>query len=132
MKNYELKVEITSPKKVQRLLKTIDTNAKEDRREAKDLLKKVKDELADYLQNPPNDENGNPVPIGDTFHKLVQSAVLALNQAGIANERLLKLATLLQKFDSSKEKDPLKVKEMNGSFFAGLAKIADGGKDEED
>lgn len=132
MKNYELKVEITSPKKIQRLLKTIDTNAKEDRKEAKDLLKKVKEELADYLQNPPVDENGNPLPIGDTFHKLVQSAVLALNQAGIANERLLKLATLLQKFDSSKEKDPTKVKELKGSLFAGLDKLVNGGKDEED
>lgn len=132
MRTYELKNEITSSKKIQRLLKTIDTNAKEDRKEAKDLLKKVKEELSDYLESPPMDEAGNPLPIGDTFHKLVQSAVLALNQAGIANERLLKLATLLQKFNPSNEKDPLKQKELKGSLFAGLDRLVNGKKDEED
>lgn len=132
VKSYELKNAITSEKKIQRLLKTIDTNAKEDRKEAKKLLDKVKTELDDYLENPPVDENGNPVPIGDSFHKLVQSAVLALNQAGIANERLLKLATLLQRFISSADKDPTKAKDLKGSLFSSLDKLVNTGKNEED
>lgn len=94
-KNYILKNEVTSPSKIQRLLKTIDTNAKHDRKEAQDLLAKVKETLELLTDRLPTDmESG--MQSADSFTKLIQTATLALNQAGIANERLLKLAMLLQ------------------------------------
>jgi hypothetical protein len=130
VRNYNLKNEITSPKKIQRLLKKISDNAVEDRNEAQDLLSKVKTALNSFLENPPETDEGEQIIGGDSFHKLIQSAVLALNQAGIANERLLKLASLLQKYVSGKEKG-VKGADVETSLFNTIKELASS-NDEED
>lgn len=129
-KQYILKADLSTPAKIQRLLKTIQGNAKDDRSEALELLSAVKAKLRELTESPPEDAEGNPLPIVDTFTKFIQSATLALNQAGVANERLLKLAALLQKFDS-KSKDGKKAGEdVNKSLFAQLQKIQSQDDDE--
>lgn len=111
--------------KIQRLLKTINTNASSDRKDALGLLDQVKAQLKDLVENPPTDEAGNPLPSIDSFTKLIQSASIALNQAGIANEKLLKLAALLQKFYAEKQKSSGNVSEkLNTSLFSQLQKIS--------
>lgn len=130
-KNYILKNEITSPSKIQRLLKTIDTNAKHDRKEAQDLLAKVKETLDLLTDRLPTDmESG--MQSADSFTKLIQTATLALNQAGIANERLLKLAMLLQKFHAENMKNGTKTGQLNGSLFASIEKLANQKIDDEE
>jgi mevalonate kinase len=127
-KEYVLKNVITSPAKIQRLLKKISVNADTDRDRANKLLDKVEEALKQFLANSTENEEG----ANGEFHKLIQSAVLALNQAGIANERLLKLATLLQKFETDGGKGKSKDSgQMGGSLFANLNKLANS-PDEDD
>jgi hypothetical protein len=68
----------------------------------------------------------------DAFTKLIQSATLALNQAGIANERLLKLAMLLQKFEADKAKQGGKTAQLSGSLFSSIEKLANQKSDDDD
>lgn len=128
-KDYILKNEITSPAKIQRLLKTIDSNAREDREQAQELLKTVKDVL-DALPNPleVNDQTGITSP--DAFTKLITTAISAINQAGIANERLLKLAALLQKYNTGNEKGGKGVA-LNGSLFKTIEELANKGQEDD-
>ena len=130
-KNYILKNEITSPAKIQRLLKTIDTNAKDDRKEAQDLLSKVKEALSQLTENLQMDAESG-MQSADAFTKLIQSATLALNQAGIANERLLKLAMLLQKFEADKTKQGGKTAQLSGSLFSNIERLANQKSDDDD
>jgi hypothetical protein len=126
-KEYVLKKVITTNAKIQRLLKKISINADSDRSRANNLLDKVEKALEDYL------ENQNEEQTGDSFHKLIQSAVLALNQAGIANERLLKLATLLQRFQvqgGPKAKEAAEV--THDSLFSKLQDLANNPADDKD
>ena len=74
--------------KINRLAKKIQTNAESDRDEALILFEKCK-EMMDSLA-----EIG---PCVDDFSKIISSCTQALNQMGVANEKLLKLAGLLQK-----------------------------------
>jgi hypothetical protein len=68
----------------------------------------------------------------DSFTKLIQTATLALNQAGIANERLLKLAMLLQKFHSENIKNGAKTGQLSGSLFASIEKLANQKTDDDE
>jgi hypothetical protein len=130
-KKYILTADQSSEGKIQRLLKTINTNASNDRKDALELLDQVKAKLKDLVENPPTDEQGNVLPTIDSFTKLIQSASIALNQAGIANEKLLKLATLLQKFYAEKQKSGgADTGKLNSSLFSQLQKISN--EDDED
>ena len=130
-KKYILTADQSSEGKIQRLLKTINSNASSDRKDALELLDQVKSKLKDLVENPPTDENGNVLPTIDSFTKLIQSASIALNQAGIANEKLLKLATLLQKFYAEKQKGGgADTGKLNSSLFSQLQKISN--EDDED
>jgi len=124
-KDYILKNEITSPGKIQRLLKTIDTNAKKDREEAQDLLRTVREALSN-LDNPIEHNNQTGSTTVDSFTKLINTAILALNQAGIANERLLKLANLLQKYQADTKKTGSNVN-LTGSLFKTIEDLANKG-----
>jgi hypothetical protein len=95
---------MTGHAKVQRLLKRIEDNAKSDRAEANELLKKAKASISDILAQSADDENGLDV---DSLTKLIQAAVTALNQSGSANEKLLKLVAIIQRSVAGvKTKDP--------------------------
>jgi hypothetical protein len=120
-KQYELKKDLTSTAKVQRIVKTVQVNATKDREIATVLLKKVTQELDSFLASPPEDRNI------DNFVKLVQSSVMALNQMGVANEKLLKLGSLLMKYNSDKSKNKgfSDSDDTNKSFFATLKDLTD-------
>lgn len=121
-KPYILKNSPADRSKLDKVLKAIQENAYSDRQEALDLLEKVKNEIAS-LADPTTIVEG--MPSVDVFIKLIQAAALALNQAGIANEKLLKFVAVCQKFTSSKDaKDKGKGELGSGSLFADLSKLA--------
>jgi len=119
------------PQKIDRILKTIKTNAEDDRGEAKQLLKEVKDTLGELTSRIQQVEGAESV---DAFAKLVQSAATALNMMGNANEKLLKLVAILQKFGESNSKKDGTDAIMGGSQFALLSQLAGkkGIKDDEE
>ena len=124
-KKYCLTIDQSSDAKIQRLLKTINHNASTDRKEALELLDQVKSKLKDLVENPPANEDGIPLNSIESFTRLIQSASIALNQAGIANEKLLKLAALLQKFYAEKtKKGAVDSGNLNSSLFSQLQKIS--------
>lgn len=95
--------------KINRLAKQIKVNAEADRDEASDLFERCREKM-DEMEDCGIDE----------FTKLISTCATALNQMGVANEKLLKLAGLLQKhafkvldIDAS---DP-EGKEAQGSLF---------------
>ena len=130
-KQYVLKNSLSTPQKIDRILKTIKTNAEGDRGEAKQLLKEVKDALGELTSRIQQVEGAESV---DAFAKLVQSAATALNMMGNANEKLLKLVAILQKFGESNSKKDGTDAIMGGSQFALLSQLAGkkGIKDDEE
>jgi len=120
--------------KMNRLTKKIKDNAESDRKEAEALLGSCKEamgELTSLLQFVPVGMDGDSLQNADTLHKLISAAATALGQMGNANEKLLKLATLLQKY-RLKEMDAQKgdIKGGEGSMFTALSNLA--GKQDDD
>ena len=120
----------TSQKKVDRLLEKILDNASKDRDEAKTLLSKSKEVLSE-VDGPHTTEEG--IVTVDSITKSIQTAIIALNQMGKANEMLLKLATLIQKITTvSSEKKAGKLLSDGGSLFSKIEQLAKSNKDQED
>jgi hypothetical protein len=120
-KPYILKNSPADRKKLDKVLKAIQDNAYSDREEAADLLAKVKNEI-ESLANPETIVEG--MPSVDTFIKLIQTAAIALNQMGAANEKLLKFVAVCQKFESNKgSKSADKADGVGSSLFNQLSKL---------
>lgn len=117
---------MTSPARVQRLLKRIEDNAKLDRKEANELLTKAKNTIKEIIEDP-TEEGGINI---DSLTKLIQAAVTALNQSGAANEKLLKLVSLMQRMSSPASKDEKGKQGKTASPFETLALLTS--KDDED
>tara|TARA_R110000782_G_scaffold184388_2_gene274743 strand:+ start:107710 stop:108120 length:411 start_codon:yes stop_codon:yes gene_type:complete len=131
---YVLKNKMWDDMKMNRLTKKIKDNAESDRKEAEDLLSSCKEAMGDLtslLQIVSYGEEGSSTQSADTLHKLISAAATALGQMGNANEKLLKLATLLQKY-RLKEMDSAKggTNELKGSMFTALSQLADKKDDE--
>ena len=112
-KKYVLKNKMWDEDKINRLAKDIKANATSDRDVAKELLETCKAEVAEALAN--NDK--------EAFTKLISACTQALGQMGSANEKLLKLISILQKHQFNEQnmdlKDPSKGLG-NGSLFSKL------------
>ncbi len=123
MANYILKNKMWSDQKMNRLVKEIKTNANADREAAQKLFEDCKEAMTDLGQSRVTfDDNGNPNV--DAFSKIIAASTNALGQMGVANEKLLKLAQTMQKYQL-KEMDlegkggPAQ-QELKGSFFSNL------------
>ena len=123
MANYILKNKMWSDQKMNRLVKEIKENAKSDRESAQQLFQDCKDAMQDLGQARVNfDDNGNPNV--DAFTKIIAASTNALGQMGIANEKLLKLAQTMQKYqlkemDLEGKAGPAQ-QELKGSVFSNL------------
>jgi len=124
-KEYVLKNPIISRQKVDRILKTIKDNADTDRIEASNLLEEIKAQLSVVI---PNDRESL-----EGYVRLVNTALAAINQMGNANDKLLKLTGVIQKFIQQTEKeDPVGLGKAAGSFFSQLTAISSKKDDEDD
>jgi len=125
MTNYILKNKMWSDQKMNRLVKQIKDNASSDRDAATELFNECKAALQDLGTRVDADEEGNANV--DAFTKLISASTQALNQMGVANEKLLKLAQTMQKYQL-KEMD-LESKgggaqsELKGSLFSNLSSM---------
>tara|TARA_R110000851_G_scaffold229758_4_gene382484 strand:+ start:2149 stop:2517 length:369 start_codon:yes stop_codon:yes gene_type:complete len=112
-KKYVLKNKMWDEDKINRLAKDIKSNANSDRAIAEELLNTCKAEVEEALAN---DDR-------DAFTKLIAACTQALGQMGSANEKLLKLISILQKHQFKEQdmdmKDPSKGLG-NGSLFSKL------------
>lgn len=113
-KKYVLKKSLVNQNEFNRLLKTIKEAAERDRIEGVELLNLVKAELADRAATAA-DNPENPFPI-DSFVKLVSSALSSLAQMGNANDKLLKLAALVQRAISGAQESDGKGKSTKSIF----------------
>jgi len=108
-----------------RLVKSIKDNAISDRKSASELFQECKEALSELGGRVQFDEQGNSSV--DSFAKVITSSTQALNQMGAANEKLLKLAQTMQKYQL-KEMD-LEGKsgpgsqELKGSVFSNLTSM---------
>jgi len=106
-----------------RLVKEIKENAKADRDAAQQLFEDCKGAMQDLGQSRVNfDEQGNPNV--DAFTKIIAASTNALGQMGVANEKLLKLAQTMQKYqlkemDLEGKAGPAQ-QEVKGSLFSNL------------
>jgi len=105
-----------------RLVKQIKDNAMSDRNSALQLFEECKGALGDIGNRIVFDIEGNPS--ADTFAKLISASTQALTQMGAANEKLLKLAQTMQRYQL-KEMDMDKssgtaAHELKGSLFSNL------------
>jgi len=125
MANYVLKNKLWSDEKMNRLVKSIKDNAISDRKSASELFQECKEALSELGGRVQFDEQGNSSV--DSFAKVITSSTQALNQMGAANEKLLKLAQTMQKYQL-KEMD-LEGKsgpgsqELKGSVFSNLTSM---------
>ena len=132
MANYILKNKMWSDSKMNRLVKEIKDNAKADRDAAHQLFEDCKAAMTDLGQARVNfDDNGNPNV--DAFTKIISASTNALGQMGIANEKLLKLAQTMQKYqlkemDLEGKAGPAQ-QELKGSFFSNLNAMLNKDKD---
>lgn len=123
MASYVLKNKMWSDQKMNRLVKEIKDNAQSDRESAQHLFEDCKTAMQDLAGNRVNfDDNGNPNV--DAFTKIIAASTNALGQMGIANEKLLKLAQTMQKYqlkemDLEGKSGPAQ-QELKGSFFSNL------------
>tara|TARA_R100000664_G_scaffold1547_1_gene3959 strand:- start:3702 stop:4112 length:411 start_codon:yes stop_codon:yes gene_type:complete len=123
MANYILKNKMWSDQKMNRLVKEIKENAKADRESAQQLFEDCKEAMQDLAGNRVTfDTNGNPNV--DAFTKIIAASTNALSQMGVANEKLLKLAQTMQKYqlkemDLEGKAGPAQ-QELKGSFFSNL------------
>ncbi len=112
-----------SDHKMNRLVKEIKDNATSDRDSAKELFEDCKNAMEDLAGNRVSfDDNG--VPNVDAFTKIINASTNALSQMGIANEKLIKLAQTMQKYqlkemDLEGKSGPAN-QELKGSFFSNL------------
>mgnify|MGYP003138032735 FL=1 len=112
-----------SDAKMNRLVKEIKENAKSDRQAAIELFQDCKSAMQDLAGNRVSfDDNGNPNV--DAFTKIIAASTNALGQMGVANEKLLKLAQTMQKYqlkemDLEGKAGPAQ-QELKGSFFSNL------------
>lgn len=103
MANYVLKRPMWTDEKMNRLVKEIRDNAKKDRKESEALLEECKAAMQELregslLQIVTMGSDGETILNADAFYKLINASTQAINQMGAANERLLKLATTMQKY----------------------------------
>lgn len=126
MGRYILKNKVWEQSTINRLCKEVKKNAEDDRQEAKKLLSIVKNELANLIRINTNDDGEVERPGIDAVSKLVSSACQALNQMGVANERLLKFVQLIHKFKTEEDKleksgaPASKLNALKGSLFSEL------------
>jgi len=125
-KQYVLKNPIISKEKVDRLLKTIKDNSESDRIEASELLTDIKNQLQGIDLS---SEDGL-----DGYVKLVNTALNAISQMGNANDKLLKLTGIIQKFlqTAAKDGDSEGLGKAAGSFFSQLTALSNKKDDEDD
>lgn len=116
-KQYVMKNKMWDEDKINRLAKQIQRNAENDRDEALTLFKDCKEVMSTLALGGPS---------VDDFSKLISSCTQALNQMGVANEKLLKLAGLLQKHAFKvmdiEAKSP-EGNQLTGSLFDQLKKL---------
>jgi mevalonate kinase len=105
-----------------RLVKQIKDNASADRDAATELFNECKAALRDLGTRVDSDEEGNSNV--DAFTKLISASTQALNQMGVSNEKLLKLAQTMQKYQLKEMdlegKTGSASQELKGSFFSNL------------
>lgn len=122
MPNYILKNKMWSDQKMNRLVKQIKDNASADRDAATELFNECKAALRDLGTRVDSDEEGNSNV--DAFTKLISASTQALNQMGVSNEKLLKLAQTMQKYQLKEMdlegKTGSASQELKGSFFSNL------------
>ena len=132
MANYILKNKMWSDQKMNRLVKEIKENAKSDRDAAHQLFEDCKTAMQDLAGNRVVfDDNGTPNV--DAFTKIIAASTNALGQMGVANEKLLKLAQTMQKYqlkemDLEGKAGPAQ-QELKGSFFSNLNAMLSKDKD---
>jgi len=112
-----------SDQKMNRLVKEIKDNAKSDRDAAQALFEECRTAMQDLGQARVNfDDNGNPNV--DAFTKIIAASTNALGQMGVANEKLLKLAQTMQKYQLKEMdlegKGGAAQQELKGSVFSNL------------
>ena len=123
MANYILKNKMWSDQKMNRLVKEIKENAKSDRDAALELFEDCKAAMQDLAGNRVvfNDDG---VPNVDAFSKIIAASTNALGQMGVANEKLLKLAQTMQKYQLKEMdlegKGAGSQQEIKGSLFSNL------------
>ena len=106
-----------------RLVKEIKENAKSDRDAALELFEDCKAAMQDLAGNRVvfNDDG---VPNVDAFSKIIAASTNALGQMGVANEKLLKLAQTMQKYQLKEMdlegKGAGSQQEIKGSLFSNL------------
>lgn len=132
MANYILKNKMWSDQKMNRLVKEIKENANSDRESAQQLFEDCKTAMQELAGNRVVfDDNGTPNV--DAFTKIIAASTNALGQMGIANEKLLKLAQTMQKYqlkemDLEGKAGPAQ-QELKGSFFSNLNAMLSKDKD---
>ena len=116
-----------------RLAKQIKDNAVSDRKEAEALLAKCKEAMSDLtglLQLISMGEDATPIQSADTLHKLISAAAISLTQMGNANEKLLKVASLLQKYRLKEmDNDKTSGNDQKNSLFNSLTALTNQEKD---
>ena len=116
---------------MKRLIKSIKGNAEGDRKEASELLRLCKSSLQELGSGIQEDAAGNQNV--DSFTKLIGAATQSLSQMGAANEKLLKLAQTMQKYQLKEmdleNKGGKAGSEHNRSMFNSLNALVQEGKD---
>lgn len=116
-KPYVLKREIATPEKINRLLKSVLEQNKQDRQEAEDLLNQCKERLQHIGDN-------------DEFTKLIGATTTVLNQMQNCSTKLIKVIEVFNKFSNDKSEGKTKSKEFT-NFFDELSKLTESSNGEE-
>ena len=120
-----------SDQKMNRLVKSIKDNATSDRNSASELLSLCRTALGDAGDLVQTDDDGNQSV--EVFTKLISAATQSLNQMGVANEKLIKLAQTMQKYQLKEmdleNKGGKATTELRGSMFNSLNALVREGKD---
>lgn len=110
-KLYTLKREIATPEKINRILKTVLDQNKQDRQEAENLLTQCKDRLTSAEDN-------------EEFTKLIGATTTVLNQMQNCSTKLIKVIEVFNKFSNDKSEGKTKSKEFT-NFFDELSKLTE-------
>jgi flagellar biosynthesis/type III secretory pathway chaperone len=110
-KLYTLKREIATPEKINRILKTVLDQNKQDRQEAESLLNQCKDRLTSAEDN-------------EEFTKLIGATTTVLNQMQNCSTKLIKVIEVFNKFSNDKGEGKTKSKEFT-NFFDELTKLTE-------
>ena len=125
-RKYTLKTNAATPAKINRLIKAVKDNAIKDRKKSEELLAKVSNTFEQIHSNFDSEDNEG-VKI---YTEIAKTVIQAINSNGAANEKLLKIATLMQRFI---EKDDLSKKGKApgfGSLFKEVQLLADEDNDD--